>query len=94
MYWNGEKLFLDKINQLLGYTSWRDTKTAILVFNRNVEFSKVVAQIPETAKKHRNFKGQVEYKSETGFRFILHHNEDKNRELVLTVLGFNVPRLM
>ncbi len=94
MYWNGEKSLIDKIDQLLGYTSWRDTKTAILVFNRNVEFSKVVSQIPETAKKHRNFKRQVEYKSETGFRFILHHDEDKNRELVLTVLGFNVPKRM
>lgn len=90
MYWNGEKSLLDKIDQLLGYTSWRDTKTAILVFNRNVEFSKVVSQISEAVKKHGNFKGQVEYKSETGFRFILHHNEDKNRELILTVLGFNV----
>ena len=94
MYWDGEKSFFDKVNQLLGYTSWRDTKTAILVFNRNVEFSKVVLQIPEGVKKHSNFKRQVEYKSETGFRFILHHNEDKNRELILTVLGFNVPKPM
>jgi uncharacterized protein YueI len=92
MHWNGEKSLLDKIDQLLGYTSWRDTKTAILVFNRNVEFSRVVLQIPEAVKKHRNFKRQVEYKSETGFRFILHHNEDKNRELILTVLAFNVPK--
>jgi len=54
----------------------------------------VVSQIPEAAKMHRNFKRQVEYKSETGFRFILHHNEDKNRELVSTVLGFNVPKMV
>lgn len=92
MYWDGEKSLLDKIGQLLGYTSWRDTKTAVLVFNRNVEFSKVVVQIPEVLKKHKNFKRQLDYKSETGFRFVLHHNEDKNRELILTVLAFNVPR--
>jgi len=94
MYWEGEKSLLGKIDQLLGYTSWRDTKTAILVFNRNVGFSKVVVQIPEVAKKHKNFKRQLEYKCETGFRFILHHNDndDKNRELVLTILAFNVPK--
>jgi hypothetical protein len=92
MYWDGEKSLLDKIGQLLGYTSWRDTKTAILVFNRNIEFSKVVAQIPEVVKKHKNFKSQLDYKSETGFRFVLHHNEDKNRELILTALAFNVPK--
>jgi len=92
MYWEGEKSLLEKIGQLLGYTSWKDTKTAILIFNRNVEFSKVLSQIPEVVKKHKNFKRQIEYKSETGFRFILHHNEDTNRELILTVLAFNVPR--
>jgi len=54
----------------------------------------VVSQIPEAAKMHRNFKRQVEYKSETGFRLIFHHNEDKSRELVLTVLGFNVPKMV
>jgi hypothetical protein len=94
MYWDGEKSLLDKIDQLLGYTSWRDTKTAILVFNRNVEFSKVFSQIPEVVKKHKNFKRQLDYKSETGFRFVLHHKDDKNRELTLTLLGFNIPKLV
>jgi len=32
MYWDGEKSLLSKIDQLLGYTSWRDTKISILVF--------------------------------------------------------------
>jgi hypothetical protein len=41
-FWKGEKVFLETINQLLGYTCWRDTKTAILVFNRNKKFSEVV----------------------------------------------------
>ncbi|MDD5242434.1 MAG: hypothetical protein PHU49_00310 [Syntrophorhabdaceae bacterium] len=91
MFWKGEKSLLDKIDQLLGYASWRDTKTAVLVFNRNVNFSKVIEGIPETVKKHSNYKKSLEYKSETGFRFILHHKDDKNRELTLTVLGFNVP---
>ncbi|MBW2066928.1 MAG: hypothetical protein JRJ03_18620 [Deltaproteobacteria bacterium] len=92
MFWSGEKSLLDKINQLLGYTSWRDTKTALLVFNRNVEFSKVLAQIPEATRKHPNYKRQLEYNSESGFRFILHHKNDKNREIILTVLAFDVPK--
>jgi len=91
MFWKGEKSLLEKIDQILGYASWRDTKTAILVFNRNANFSKVIEGIPETVKKHSNCKKSLEYKSETGFRFILHHKDDKNRELTLTVLAFNVP---
>lgn len=38
-FWKGEKAFLETISQLLGYASWRDTKTAILIFNRNKQFS-------------------------------------------------------
>jgi hypothetical protein len=91
LIWRGEKYLLEKIDQLLGYASWRDTKTALLVFNKGGNFTKVLAEIPEIVKKHSNFKRQVEYKSESGFRFVLSHRDDVNRELILTVLGFNVP---
>ena len=30
-------------------------------------------------------------KTETGFRYVFHHPGDKNRELTLTVLVFDVP---
>jgi len=91
-FWNGPKSLSDAINQLLGYVSWRDTKTAILIFNRNKEPSKVLAQIPDIVKKHPNYEKELEYNLETGFRFVLHQNEDKDRKLCLTVLVFDVPR--
>lgn len=90
-FWNGPKVFTETIGQLLGYTTWRDTKTAILVFNRNKNFSEVIAQVPDLVKKYPNFKRQLSYNSETGFRFVLHHRDDKNREIILTVLCFEVP---
>jgi hypothetical protein len=31
-FWSGEKQFLETIDQLLSYLTWRDTKTAILIF--------------------------------------------------------------
>ena len=54
--WRGEKGFLETIDQLLGYTSWRDTKTAILIFNKNQDFSSVLAKIRSTAKTHTCYK--------------------------------------
>ena len=39
-FWNGAKKFRTSIDQLLGYLSWRDTKTAILLFNRKQKFFK------------------------------------------------------
>lgn len=91
MFWKGQKSLSEKIDQLLGYVSWRDTKTAILIFNKNKEFSNVLEQIPEIVKRHKNFKRQIEYKHETGYRFVLHQANDKNRELILTILAFDIP---
>lgn len=90
-FWKGEKAFLETISQLLGYTSWRDTKTALLIFNRNKQFSDVVKSIPEVAVKHPNFKRLLPSSGETISKYIFHHNEDVNRELTMTVMAFNIP---
>jgi hypothetical protein len=90
--WNGAEVFSATIDQLLGYAAWRDTKTAIILFNRNKNTSAVVAQIPGLVKRHTCFKREVSgYKHESGFRFILHHRDDRNLELTLTILVFDVP---
>jgi hypothetical protein len=89
--WHGPENLNESVDQILGYISWRDTKTALLIFNRNKNFSSVLAKIPEIIKKHPNFKRQLPQKSETSFRFVLHHQGDTNRELILAVLAFEVP---
>lgn len=54
-YWGGPKKLSDTIDQLLGYTSWRDTKTAIIIFNRNKNFSQVLDAIPGSIHPYRPF---------------------------------------
>jgi hypothetical protein len=90
-FWQGPKAFGEAIDQLLGYTAWRDTKTAILVFARDVTMSTVLAGVRATAEAHSNYKRSVEWNHESGFRYIFHHRDDKNREFTLTVLVFHVP---
>lgn len=90
-FWKGPKAFGEAIDQLLGYATWRDSKTAILVFNRGTETSTVLTGIDVVAKAHSNFKRVVTWSHESGFRYVLHSSGDKNRELVLTVLVFHVP---
>ena len=91
-YWRGEKKFGETIDQLLGYVSWRDTKTAIVIFNRNKDFTQVIETIPGAVKEHPNFKRAVDDNGEGRSRYVLAHRDDKNRELLLTVLAFDVPR--
>ncbi len=90
-FWKGSKKFAEAINQLLGYTSWRDSKTAIIVFNRGTDMTTVISAIKTTAETHPNFKRQVNWLHESGFRYVFHNKEDANKEFVLTVLVFNVP---
>lgn len=91
-FWKGPKAFGEAVDQLLGYTTWRDSKTAILVFNKGTDTSTVLAGIDSVVKGHGNFKRAVAWPHESGFRYVLHANGDKNRELILTVLVFHVPQ--
>src|SRR5205814_1527548 len=43
-FWKGAEGLKETIDQLLGYASWRDTKTAIIIFNRNKNLSAVLEQ--------------------------------------------------
>ena len=90
-FWTGPAGLTDAIDQLLGYTSWRDTKTALLVFNRDTTMSTVLQRIPETIQKHPNYKSSLDYDSETGFRYVFGHRDDPDREFTLAVLTFDVP---
>lgn len=90
--WQGAKCFVDTIDLILKYTSWRDTKTAIILFNRNENFSSVLSQIPALIKAHPCFETDLGKRDETSSKYILHNPEDKSRKLIMTVLAFNVPR--
>lgn len=90
-FWRGAKHLTETVDQILGYTSWRDTKTAILLFNRNRELTRVLGQISPTVQAHPSFVREIPYGGETDSRFILHHRDDPERELTLTILVFDVP---
>lgn len=90
-FWSGPKKLAETIDQLLGYSSWRDTKTAVVVFNRNRDFSKVLAAIPDAVRAHPQYKKDLPGSTETVFRYLFSNRDDRNRELYLTVMAFDVP---
>ncbi len=63
------------------------------MFNRQQNFSGVLDKTPDIVRGHPNFKRQLPYgESKTESRFVLHHPGDQNRELMLTVLAFDMPK--
>jgi hypothetical protein len=91
-FWKGPKSVTDTIDQLLGYMTWRETKAAILLFNRNRDFSAVLGQIPDVVKTHPQFVRTDKYERSTGFRFVVRHPNDAARHLIVTILAFDVPQ--
>ena len=90
-FWRGPTALKNAIDQLLSYTAWRDTKTAILVFNRNTEMSVVLEKIPQVVEDHPQYISTGSYESETGFRYLFRQRDDANKHITLTVLVFDVP---
>lgn len=90
-FWKGEEVLRETIDQILGYTSWRDSKTAILIFNKNKNLTNVLEQIPSIVEKHPAFVERVPYDNQTGFRFKMKNKNDENRHFVMTVLVFDIP---
>jgi hypothetical protein len=90
-YWKGPKVYRETISQLLSYTSWRDTKTAIIIFSKGTALSTVLAGVKSETESYPTYKRTDAWKHESGARYVLHHTADANRELLLTVLVFDVP---
>ena len=91
-FWKGKEELLKAINQLLDYISWRDTKTALILFNQNKDTSKVLSQIPKVIKEHSNYVKSEKYEKEKSFRFIMKNRNDGGKHFILTIKLFDVPK--
>jgi len=89
-FWGGERQFLATIDQLLGYLTWRDTKAAIVIFNRNVGFSAVVEQIKSLPAKHSAFVSGPTRLDETSFEFTMKLPNDQDRHVTISILAFDL----
>lgn len=90
-FWNGESQYLKTIDQLLGYLTWRNSKSSVIIFSKNKEFTDVLRKIELSTPKHSNFLKFESKQGETWFNYKFHINGDRNRIIDLTVQVFNIP---
>ena len=90
LVWNGPKYLNEKIDQLLGYLSWRDNKAALLIFSRNRRFSEVLAKTKETLARHELHTRTIDESTDAAFRYELKRRDDPDRKVTLTVLCFDL----
>lgn len=91
-FWHGEKGFSETVDQLLSYLSWRDTKAAVLIFNKNKSMSLVISTIKQAIEKHPNKKRGPIIEGHTRLRYIMGNPLDPDREVVMTVMVYDIPQ--
>lgn len=88
--WKGEKLFLDAISQLMDrYVTWRDTKTALIVFVPNDGFTEIVEKAKLAIKSHPYYVRTNGVSDETSFSYIFHLANDKERLVYMELMLFH-----
>ncbi len=89
--WKGTSYIFEAINQLLErYVSWRDEKTALLVFNKDVSgFSEVIRKGSEAVKNHPNCINMIGKRKETSFSYLFRQLEDPEKTIKLELVLFN-----
>lgn len=90
--WEGPAAFTAAIDQLQRYVTWRDTKTALVVFNRNKGFGEVIQKAQEAMRAHPLYKFGPTSEGQARFRYVFRNASDLNRNFDLTLMLFDVPQ--
>jgi len=90
-FWTGEKGFLDTIDQLLGYLTWRDSKTSVVIFVNNKGFSSVLETAKEAIKKHSNYISEKGASDDNWFNYKFSLPDDSNKEIQMALQLFHLP---
>jgi hypothetical protein len=92
LMWKGQAYLQKKMDeQLFQYAMWRDSKLALIVFNRGGNFTHVIDTMKATLKAHPQFVKQLDWSHESGARYLFRRHDDEGRHFLLTALAFDVP---
>jgi hypothetical protein len=88
--WKGTKVFLETIDQILGYLTWQDSKSSILLFIDNVSLDKIKNTVRSDIKNHNCFMSVIQESAES-FSYILKLPADNSVNISLEVMFFHFP---
>jgi hypothetical protein len=89
--WNGEAYLLQAVDQLLQrYLHWRDERTAIIVFNRDIKnFTQLITVATNALCKHPLCHSAGIKRKDTSWSYWFRHPDDNNRLVRLELILFN-----
>lgn len=91
-FWHGQKKFGEAIDQLLGYTVWRDTKAAIILFITRQNATATIDSAGECLERHRQC-GQAKVPDDSASRrdYVFTSPHDDQCAISIALLPVVVP---
>lgn len=90
-FWRGPKAFDEAIDQLFGYLTWRDSKCALLVFNKTKDSSAVRQKMHEVMKQRSQHRKTVFHRPDGDSRYVFVKDSDPGREISVTTQLYDMP---
>jgi hypothetical protein len=90
-FWHGPKGFNDAIDQLLSYLTWRDSKCALLVFNKTKDSSGIRQKMHEAMQARPECRKTLFHQPDRDSRYVFVKASDPGREITITTQLYDVP---
>jgi hypothetical protein len=88
--WRSDDYFLKGVDQLLSYLTWRDTKTSYIIFSKNRDVTKVIAQSKQLIQSHPNFIAIEKSISDSCVKYRLKQKSGTSTECFVTLHVFDL----
>lgn len=92
-FWRGTKAFDEAINQLLGYLTWRDSKCALLIFNKTKDSVAVRGKMHKAMEARSEHRKTVYQNSNGDSRYIFVKEAHPGREIIITTQLYDIPMI-
>jgi hypothetical protein len=90
-FWHGQKAFCDAVNQMLSYLTWRDSKCALLIFNRTKDSNAIRQKMHEAMEALPEHRNTVSYQPDGESRYILIKEDEPGKEIIVTTQLYDIP---
>ncbi len=94
--WRDEAWLIKGIKQLLGYLTWEDINTAIILFCKNKKLTPIIKKAREILENHTCYEKKCEFiedelKNEKIILYKFHNSDDFDKKLNLTLIVIHIP---
>ena len=92
-FWKGQKKLLEAIDQLLGYLTHRDSKTALIFFVDQKEMTTVVNTIKTEISNHLYFSRHITDTYDHSISYEFNLPDDSKKKIQMEVMLFHFPEI-